>query len=669
MKFLPAFIVLLLAIASSQAVLETSAGRDYPVVWNETQGNWHYQSRWQNGTISRLSQYPALSMWIDLPGVSGNGLVTNASTTYKAETGVSLFVQPSGPRAAGSYNITLNWTSNFTGYANVSGWFQRWAATAHSYNFTIYINAVPKYSVEYTDSANYTYAINPEVYAGDNISLVFAPKTLEEYPALNMTAYIERLSGFTVIEIIANTPANNTGNMTLSIPFGYTPALVNVSQANIANASVWTNISGWSILASNASAVANNSFNWINASFPNHRQFKWAIQVCRDKGVCNMTGNYTLSLTAPRLYTSASDENSLAMLFFNITISNATNSTTFTNQYWLNKSAEEIPTGAVSATVSNHTCLTGNPLPRTYAFSIAAGNVNLSAYLLCDGSSPALTNFYIVDFTGRPVSGALLDAKKLINGAYQTVDSKYSDSSGTVGTYLDVTTSYQVNVEKTGYLPHQSVIMPTQSSYTITLYGSNSTVGFQTIFDSLYYEIQPQTSYVYGNLTTLSFYLNDSLAQLNYWGWNVTWNDSATLYTQNWTANASGGYDSIAVNISVQNKTGNLTVHYWFSRGNYSQFDLERIYLINPTNVSETSLSEAIKYPKATGAPTPLFIILGAVLIPFITRSFTKFTTGGGGFIALAWWALWAYAGFLSWTAYAITALTFFAYKAMTKAY
>lgn len=646
--------------------------------WSTTQGGggWLYQYFEANGTRINMTQDCTSTTGSNYQCWSrrdGGGVSTSASV-YPTGRNVSYQVTYGGDAARMSNlafrryidrvgNFTLNgtlWVNS--AYCTGGGGYDGINYTALLNGSTLICSGTLLASCSY---AAFNCDIGKNIPAGSYLEfdVGMIANSIGDYGNLSFAIYGVLGNGSAVS---LNSPADLTSNKTLTQPFSFT-INQNLGTSSIANASLWTNqTAGWSLQQSNTSQVAFETPAEIVSTFAYSGQYTWAIQACFADGTCAFSPNRTLILTAPALLVNAFDETTLSRLFFNITLSNSTNSTTFTNQYWLNKTVGEIPTGAVTVSVKNHSCLTGNPLPRAYALTIGYADVNLSAYLLCDTSNPALVNFYILDATARPLYGVLFEAKKLISGSWETVTSKYSDTTGTVGVYLDQNTLYQINAALTGYLPHQSTITPTESLYTITLYGGNGTVGFQTIFDDLFIEIQPQNSYMYGNLSTASFYLNDSLSQLNYWGWNVSYNGS-TLYFINWTANASGGYDAVTLN--NVGRTGNYSIAYWFSRGNFSQWTLTREYYINPTNYTNASLSEAIKQPKATGAPNTLFIVLGAVLIPFITRAFTKFTVGGGGIIALCWWALWAYAGFLSWTAYAITAITFFAYKAMTKAY
>lgn len=367
------------------------------------------------------------------------------------------------------------------------------------------------------------------------------------------------------------------------------------------------------------------------------------------------------------LVIQAKDELNLGVKTANFTISNSTNSTTYTgNGVWFNKTINEVPSGQLTVQVSNHTCLTGNPLPRSYQVNTLTDSTNFTAYLLCDGSSPSLVSFYVQDYYEHRLAGASVVAKKSIGGTLVPVTSALTDSTGVSALYLDINTAYQITVSLGGYSTVTSYVTPSQSSYTVTMYSSNSSVGFQTMFDGLAFNIQPETSYLFGdaqNLSSLSFYLNDTLSQLNFWGWNVSDYQGAQLYFQNYTAAPGGGLDSVSVNLTLH--PFNATVLYWFSRANYSAWTYNRTFIINP--VESGGLSDALRSPAQNGASKLMLSIIGAIIAAFLTVPFSRIIPQGAGIIALFVMGLIAYSGGLTWGVYALTVFTYFGYMMMVR--
>lgn len=194
------FILLLLLFASfslAATTLITSAGREFSTgVWDSSPGKWHYEAKYNgNGSTSVVTMgYDSVNTrWRE--GVSaGNGFVQNASVTFGAETGVSLIVDPGtvGGSHAFPHNTTVNWTSNFTGKINFTGWFQRTSLTANNYNISIWKNGDLNQSYIKTDSVNYTFeARRWDVATGDYIAIVIASSVIDQDPYINLTAYVE----------------------------------------------------------------------------------------------------------------------------------------------------------------------------------------------------------------------------------------------------------------------------------------------------------------------------------------------------------------------------------------------------------------------------------------------------------------------------------------------
>lgn len=199
MKFLYSFIASLLLFSFlANASLITSAGRDFATTtYDSGIGKWHYEAKYNDISLP-TSAVPMIyngifTRWSE--GASaGNGFVQNASVTFGAETGVSLIVDPGtvGGSHAFPHNTTVNWTSNFTGKINFTGWFQRTSLTANNYNISIWKNGDLNQSYIKTDSVNYTFEARQwSVSTGDYIAIVIASSVIDQDPYVNLTAYVE----------------------------------------------------------------------------------------------------------------------------------------------------------------------------------------------------------------------------------------------------------------------------------------------------------------------------------------------------------------------------------------------------------------------------------------------------------------------------------------------
>lgn len=350
---------------------------------------------------------------------------------------------------------------------------------------------------------------------------------------------------------------------------------------------------------------------------------------------------------------------------YELTIANNTNSTSYGNITYtsFNRSLADLPTGQITITATNNSCLTGNVIPRKIETNTANGASNLTMYLLCDGSTPIFTTIYVQNLQQARIPGAEVTAYKTINGQNKVMTSAITDGVGAVNIYLDINMQYLLNITAPGYLPSTGYLQPTAGTYTITLAASNATIGFSTPLDGLYYQIQPQTSYLFGNYSNASFYINDTQNALLSWGWNLTYNGAAIYNYLNTTTN--GGYD--AVNINLTNRTGNITAFYWFYRYGYPIYLFNRTLLINPVNITNQTLVVALAQPQQDGASNTLIVIVCAVLISIAITPIVRFMPSGSGIIVLILWSIITFTGGITTATLGLDIVGVLCYYALTK--
>lgn len=594
MKFLPALVFLLLAVTGVQAALITSASREFPTVYSVAQGSWHYEARFSNNSIYPMAYLSPNSIWVHSTAC-GTGIVTNKSTTFLAEPNVTLSVSPgiidAGCSRIHPYNSTVNWTSNFTGNILVSGWYKRQAITADNYNLTFWKNKDMVWGVEKTDDTNYTYSTQLSIAVGDNITFVVAPKTYNEQPFVNLTVFIEENSN---IELDVATPPNNTANMTLVIPFGFTPKIINYSISQIyTNATVYANLSGWSIIGQNTTLILNNTLTWINATFPKHGQFKFAVEVCVSTGKCNLTNNYTLNLTPPRLIVQAYDTISLGRVYYTAQVANTTNSTSYGIVYWLNKSFMEIPTGTVTFTAGNTSYF---PVVQTVSLDLNASNDSAIALYFMPTSNYSIhaVQFVVINNVGVGLAGATVTVKQLIGTTYVTIGSVTTDSAGQAGFYLDGSTNYQVTATKSGYVAGSWDIIPIGSQYFLPL-GTVSGGGYDSPFNDTTIEITP---WVFLNYPLFSVNATINSTNLIYYGINITLANTTQLYFVNVSSSTTGG-QMYSGHINRTDWNGTLYARVFFLKSGYSETEYLRIYYFSNFTDSNSSLTAIIANFKA----------------------------------------------------------------------
>lgn len=192
-----------------------------------------------------------------------------------------------------------------------------------------------------------------------------------------------------------------------------------------------------------------------------------------------------------RLIMQAQDEQTLANRLFNLQISNGTNTTSYLNQYWFNRTAAEIPTGNLTVTVSNSSYFSRNYF---VDFNPAGIDTNITAFLLNTSDAYAhLVSLSVKDSANVPLQNALIQVQKEVGGIFVDVGSGLTDSSGTVSFFLDALTAYQIVISKAGFTTSISTLIPASTQYTFQLFSSTGGPGYTGLFEDTTYSLNPQT--------------------------------------------------------------------------------------------------------------------------------------------------------------------------------
>jgi hypothetical protein len=424
-------------LATANAYLITSAGRDLPTNIGAIQqpsapGGWQYYAVFNNGSTNALTYNIASQYWIDQL-VCGDGLVTQNVATYGARVQDTLVVEGAVDSCSGFrppyYNTSINFTSNYTGFIRINGWFQRTSLVAGNYNFTLYLNKAVLFSSIKTDATNYTYSYDTLVSYGDNVSIVIS-NTTTTASYINLTSYISALTAANLTY-----PTNSSSNNTLNAFFLYEAN----SGDSLVNVSLFSNVSGWKAAITNSTPILSGKTNWFNTTFPNPGAYTVALQACDKTGFCNTTSNFTFFYLPTRLRIQVLNETASPVnLHFNLTISNGTNTTVYAtnNQYWFNRTWLEIPTGSLTVTVGNSTFLMAS---RYYYPTFNETDVNFTAYLLTDSLDNEV-DFTVKDYAGNLLSGYYLNVQRSFFGTdnWTTVAQAQTDYAGRAVAYLDV---------------------------------------------------------------------------------------------------------------------------------------------------------------------------------------------------------------------------------------
>lgn len=255
------------------------------------------------------------------------------------------------------------------------------------------------------------------------------------------------------------------------------------------------------------------------------------------------------------------DEQTNTQIAFNVNIVNASNTTTYTNQYNFNEDNTKIPNGSVRFDITNTSYY-----PRSYYTTITdTASYTLNAYLINTSATAIFVRFHVRDVNGIPITNASISILRSVGGSTVTVGSQLTDSAGDAAFYMEVGANYYVMVSAATYNLFYTNLNPTTNDYTIILShpstGANYTL--TNTFEDLQWSLIPSVHSITNETTNITLVVYSANASLAFWGMNVTHNGTL-LFTANVTTSPSGGMISYVVNAS--NLTNNITVEYWFSR-------------------------------------------------------------------------------------------------------
>lgn len=181
-------------------------------------------------------------------------------------------------------------------------------------------------------------------------------------------------------------------------------------------------------------------------------------------------------------------------------------------------------------------------------------------YLLSTADGLDVT-FQVLDSNSQVVSGVIVTGTKVSTS--EVVVSGTTDAAGSVTFFLNPTYLHSFNFSKTGYPETIFNIVPTQSSYTVTLASGGAT---QYIYDYSYgisQSINPSMSTQFVNNTTylLSYTLSSSYWNITEFGFTI-YDDNKTILAQN-TSSSNGG--TLYRNIDTANKKRIILEYYYIT--------------------------------------------------------------------------------------------------------
>lgn len=331
---------------------------------------------------------------------------------------------------------------------------------------------------------------------------------------------------------------------------------------------------------------------------------------------------------------------------FTLTISNATNTTSYQNVLWFNKTFAEIPVGNITLTVTN-----GSFLQRAYFIDFEPGGYDptITAYLLNASDIYAhLVQLIVKDSAQVPVQNALVQIQRLVNGIYTDVGTGLTDGSGSASFFMDALTGYQVVISKAGFQTSTSTLIPASTQYTYQLFSSSGGPGYTGMFTDTTYSLSPQALSSYWiNVTAVTTNANNAL---EYTALRLTLANGTQIFYSNDTT-PSGATIASTVNGAGWNNT-NITAILQIKRSGFDEFNYTQYYFIYnftqwDSNASLTGLFNNMA--SANMSKTTQYSI--ATLTGLIMATGGWLATGpiGAGFLFIAVESLWAQAGWIDW--------------------
>jgi len=231
-----------------------------------------------------------------------------------------------------------------------------------------------------------------------------------------------------------------------------------------------------------------------------------------------------------------------------------------------------------------------------------------------------------------------------------------------VSFYMDSTVSYTVTASLLGYSTVTQTIIPTQTTYTITM--GNWTIG---MFHQTFYDIQwtfAPTGILDENKThNLTFSTFSSTGKIVWFAWKI-YNDTTLLRFENVTSSMGG-----TINYSVlPGPNSNITVYFYIMRANMSEQQLAIWWMplpvqsfnngiigdINKYIASNQTLTSVLKnlgnqannwraFPNAISSFT---LVLGTLIVGVITSAWVgRFSPTGGQLVFVIVMAVGTYMG------------------------
>lgn len=250
-----------------------------------------------------------------------------------------------------------------------------------------------------------------------------------------------------------------------------------------------------------------------------------------------------------------------------------------------------------SGTISKSYSLTNSTVNPNYAFCASPGNIPLNAntsityeapgfgartytndtmvlssslfskvlYLL-DFANGQYVTFQVVNQATQPIAGVAVTAISSIGGTTQVIGSGVTDSAGSVTFFLNPLQLYTLSFEKFGYTTFTTSLVPSQTSYTISLSGESSQSDDYT--KGIAYTIKPTDKQLLnGTDNTFNLTLTSTYWTLDSFGFNLRNSSGSVIASQSSMAQTGGSLYSV---VNTANNSLLIMEYFWVVNSTYN---------------------------------------------------------------------------------------------------
>lgn len=294
----------------------------------------------------------------------------------------------------------------------------------------------------------------------------------------------------------------------------------------------------------------------------------------------NSTINKTYILSASGFTINVFDEQNVSQrIIFSVSGTNGSCSWSASNQTTFSQNISQLCLGQNTIVISN-----SSYEARTYYVTLTADqNLSLTAYLLnlLNGIDQSII---VITFQDIPIPNALVDIRRNINGTFQTVSQRITDSAGSTTFFLDPTTTYQVLVTADNYVAKIFNLNPSSGSPTtyvrLTFLGTQGAqlLNLTTTFTNISYSLidTPHVYYHNGafNITYMVSSSNNDLQLIGidifFWNFTTDEENATKVFSYNTTSNPSG----VTIIYNTSSDIGYYKAVAFFQKSGFDRYDL-----------------------------------------------------------------------------------------------